>query len=499
MLDWALKYRNDLHWSVIPVHRNKVPALRSWDEFQERYATEQEIQGWFEQGHNNLGVVTGKISGIDVVDLDGFEGAQTAERLGLKSKVISRTGKGFQLFFRCSGLKTTRKELPGLDTRGTGGYVVVPPSVHYLSKPYKWDKEFSPDDLEPVPQNLLEALAEKKQPELQPRKLEGWMIKDLNSIQPMDGNSGRTPTFVRVIGGMKSKGLAASDIIGLLTPWAEKHGYQRLEELVEDQFKRYPPVLIPEAVEASHIESFLSDEQKVEWFVPGLIAKNSLGFVAGLPETLKTWLLIDLAVECARGGGKWLKKFPCSKAKVLFIDQERYKGETQRRFKAVIKGKNLRTADLELFVRTGTTTRLDLQHSLDAFKKELANIKPDLVIIDSFATFHTSEENDRSSVQKVLEAIKALRSEFNCTFIFIDHENKSVFQDMTEGTPATYGKMVGSVAKPAAAEFVFTVRKNNGTAVVHHTKSTLAQVQDTFYVSVKDLTEDKSEISVEAA
>src|ERR1019366_3240951 len=90
-----------------------------------------------------------------------------------------------------------------------------------------------------------------------------------------------------------------------------------------------------------NISGFLEKEEPVEWLVPGIFARKSVGFVAGLPEVMKTWLLIDLAVECARGGGKWLNLFPVEKAKVLFIDQERFKGERQRGFKNIISAKGL--------------------------------------------------------------------------------------------------------------------------------------------------------------
>src|SRR6185436_9030045 len=152
-------------------------------------------------------------------------------------------------------------------------------------------------------------------------------------------------------------------------------------------------------------------------------------------------------------------------ANVLLIDQERFRGETQRRLKAVLSAKTLNGADLKnnLFIRCGTSTRLDLAHSYDAFHKELSELRPDLVIIDSFTTFHTREENNRKDIQEVLEKVKTLRNEFGCTFIFIDHEGKGVFNEKEQGQEPSAFKMVGSIAKPAAAEFIFTVRKTDPT------------------------------------
>jgi hypothetical protein len=251
----------------------------------------------------------------------------------------------------------------------------------------------------------------------------------------------------------------------------------------------------------------------VEWICKPIVAKGTLGFIAGLPETNKTWLMMDLALECAKNDGgvgphtcpvaetcgdceswapaerKWLGLFPVAHSRVLFIDQERFKGETQRRFKAAMQYKGLSAADLagNLFLRCGTTTRLDIDTSYQAFRKELLEIKPDLVIVDSFVTFHSSDENSRMGIQVVLERIKALRTEIGCTFLFINHENKGVFSDKENNEMPSAFRMVGSVAIPAAAEFVLTVRRfDTDTVLVHHTKSTLSQAAKSFTAKVVD-------------
>jgi len=235
---------------------------------------------------------------------------------------------------------------------------------------------------------------------------------------------------------------------------------------------------------------FMSDIAPVLWLCDPIIAHGTLGFVAGLPETMKTWITIDLAVECAKGGGLWLGLFPVSNARVLFIDQERFKGETQRRFKGVMAAKGIEPSILKdrLFIRSGTTTRLDIDESYRAFKQELLEIRPDIVIIDSFATFHVGDENDRMTIQSMLERVKELRTEIGCSFIFIDHENKGAYSANENNETPTAGRMAGSVGKVAAAEFVLTVRRSDpATCMVYHTKSTLGPRVPSFATHVVDL------------
>lgn len=330
------------------------------------------------------------------------------------------------------------------------------------------------------------------------------LTERLGSLQ--EGN--RNNTLAGIAGSLRRKGYEAEEIFELLKPKAKEIQIDEKELwTICRSIARYEPAssrTVSESNETagSSIEEFLKTLETVEWIVPGMISKKSIGFVAGLPETMKTWMLIDLAIECAKEkDGLWLGRFPVNHAKVLFIDQERFKGETQRRFKSILleKGLNVTAIKDALNVRCGTSTRLDLQRSYELFHKEIAEFKPDLIIIDSFATFHTREENNRKDIQEVLERVKALRNEFGCTFIFIDHEGKGVFNEKEQGQEPSAFKMVGSIAKPAAAEFIFTVRKqDSASSMVYHTKSTLASTVSPFLVKVTDLDEAKSKIRVEA-
>jgi hypothetical protein len=70
-LNQALDYL-DMGWSVIPL-RGKRPVLGSWLEYQKRLATREEVREWFRlEPDANIGIVTGKVSGLVVVDFDGI-------------------------------------------------------------------------------------------------------------------------------------------------------------------------------------------------------------------------------------------------------------------------------------------------------------------------------------------------------------------------------------------------------------------------------------------
>jgi len=344
----------------------------------------------------------------------------------------------------------------------------------------------------------MDALKLKKESQISTTKT-SWMSAALENIKEGSRNEG----FTKVAGSLHARGYSADDIFNLLRGKAREVLFAEPElRNICESVSRYE-VHVSRSITsmASNVESFLEDVEHIQWICSGLIARKTIGFVAGLPETMKTWAMMDFAVEAARGGGRWLGRFPMSGARVLFIDQERFKGETQRRFKAIIRGKGLEPRDLgqQLFIKCGTSIRIDVQMAFEAFQKELADIRPDVVIIDSFVTFHTKEENNRLEIQEVMERIKYLRNQFGCTFIFIDHENKGTFHAKKTDEAPSVIRMAGSIAKPSAAELVLTVRRHDSeSSFIYHTKSTLAATIAPFLVKVSDMDSERTKIKVEA-
>lgn len=487
MLQAAREYIR-MGYSVIPLRPGGKEPLVKWQEYTSRKATDAELLEWFESGENNLGIVTGTASGFVVVDADGEEGLESARNMDLRSTTVSLTGKGQQFFYQCptgGALKNAVRLLPGIDIRSDGGYVCAPPSIHPNGKRYTW--LLGPSSQLPEFPTALANTA--RSSETSPASVNvNWVSEALSKLS--EGN--RNDTFARVVGKLHHSGLDKTAIWALLLPHARACHFSEKElNGVIQSITRYQTDAARAGTDSqlASVESFLSEYTPVLWLCEPIIAHGTLGFVAGLPETMKTWLTIDLAVECAKGGGLWLGLFPVSDARVLFIDQERFKGETQRRFRGVMAAKGIEPNVLKdrLFIKSGTTTRLDLDDSYRAFRQELIEIRPDVVIVDSFATFHVGDENDRMTIQKTLERIKELRTELGCAFIFIDHENKGAYSANENNEVPTAGRMAGSVGKVAAAEFVLTVRRYDpSTCMVYHTKSTLGPRVSSFTTHVVD-------------
>lgn len=107
----------------------------------------------------NVGIATGKASGIVVIDEDIF-GA--ADKLNLPKTFTVATGKGRHFYFThdCHGSHDIRnsckKLIDGVDIRGTGGYVVSLKSIHpETNRPYSIIDDSA---MAPLPQDIIDRL-----------------------------------------------------------------------------------------------------------------------------------------------------------------------------------------------------------------------------------------------------------------------------------------------------------------------------------------------------
>lgn len=152
-------------WSVIPlIPRGKRPLVR-WAPYQRIRADEAKLTAWFRRWPEaNLGIVTGEISGLVVLDVDpAHGGGESLTRLEAETGPLPRTaqalsgGGGRHFYFSHPRQPSPNRAgvRPGLDLRGDGGYVTAPPSVHPSGRPYAW--VVSPDEapLAPLPAWLM--------------------------------------------------------------------------------------------------------------------------------------------------------------------------------------------------------------------------------------------------------------------------------------------------------------------------------------------------------
>ena len=154
-------------WAVIPIEAGGKRPLVAWEPYQHRAPEGGDIDSWFRRWPNaNIGIVTGRISGLVVLDVDprhrGDDSLAELERrfgaLPVTIEAISGGGGRHIYFAHPGGTLRNRVGLaPGLDLRGDGGLIVAPPSLHASGRRYEWEVSHHPDDvaLAPLPSWLV--------------------------------------------------------------------------------------------------------------------------------------------------------------------------------------------------------------------------------------------------------------------------------------------------------------------------------------------------------
>jgi hypothetical protein len=163
MLAWALEYKKR-GWNIIPLFEvdgqqcscpagakctsaGKHPRIR-WVDYQTKEITEDQVRAWWARWPKaNIGLITGAISGVIVLDVDVPHGEKTLRDGGysLPPTPTVRTGSGgLHYYFRHPGFecrnfagKSGKTILPNVDFRGDGGLIVLPPSRN-LKGAYEW-------------------------------------------------------------------------------------------------------------------------------------------------------------------------------------------------------------------------------------------------------------------------------------------------------------------------------------------------------------------------
>ena len=225
----ALVYLS-LGWSVIPAHfpgkygcscgrseckwPGKHPRLH-WKKYTQQRATEQEVTEWFSDSYygSNIGVVTGVVSNLVVVDVDGNDDVtrRRVKSLHLGQTLTSRTGRGgTHYFYHCEEfVKSRGAMLEHVDLKAEGGFVVLPPSLHASGHRYRWLSKTRPV-----------ALDVSRLPLSQPLNGDAhWFNESINGV----GEGERNTTLCRLSGRYAQKGLTITEANLLISAWNESN------------------------------------------------------------------------------------------------------------------------------------------------------------------------------------------------------------------------------------------------------------------------------------
>ena len=146
----------------------KHPRISKWTT--ESSTDPDQIREWWKKWPTaNIGIVTGKPSGIVVLDFDPRHGGrETLDQLSqqcpemLKTFRVKTGGKGWHFYFQLpeSGAGNAVGVMPGMDVRGDGGGIIGPGSFHVSGGVYEIQKNAQ---ILPLPEMLLQLISKRTQ------------------------------------------------------------------------------------------------------------------------------------------------------------------------------------------------------------------------------------------------------------------------------------------------------------------------------------------------
>ncbi len=404
------------------------------------------IETWWARSPNaNVGIRTGDIVVVDEDELGHFDTVATEAGWKIPETRVAKTGKGRHFYFtQPEGQRvrnTAGKLAPGIDTRGDGGYVVAPPSIHPSGAVYAWlstvDPAQMPDwiasrlvrqqpERQPLPENIAFGTtpygerALKDEIDNVASAPEGTRNHTLNtaafalgqlvagrevdssdawrSLEAAASHCGLPPTEVR-------KTLTSGFQAGLENPRSAPESRvagngQRPDLRVVREPEPKPPVagaMFP--VEPYPMFRENADVQ-FDFLVEDLWPVQSLGFIASEPKKGKTWLGLSLALSVA-AGKMFLGQFVVQKPRnVMYLALEGQRKALNDRIGALARGHQIDPESDELsgLILSYRPRGLDLADK--GWASELAAVanenNVELVIVDVLRNAARIKENDAS-------------------------------------------------------------------------------------------------------
>ena len=338
MMDAALKYA-EANIPVIPLHwiceggscsckagkncdsKGKHPLYTGW--YKNSTSDIEQIRKWWTKTPNaNIGIPTGEKSGWLVLDVDdgGNEtlSALEATHGKLPDTVTAVTGSGGRHYIfkypKGRSIPNKTKFAPGLDTRSTGGLIVVAPSIHVSGNRYEWIKDHSPFDRTPA-----EAPA--------------WLLKLMEReevlLTPFEGSSiiaeikegSRNSTLTSLAGTMRARGMTEEGIYAAL--------------LAENNARCNPPLDEAEVRKIAHSVSRYQPNPPVKKYYHRTDSGNAerlrdrFGSIIRYCPAFKYWLVYDGC--CWRKETGELTQFAIKTARDMLTEASRIEDEAARK------------------------------------------------------------------------------------------------------------------------------------------------------------------------
>lgn len=420
MLDQALQLLNQ-GFSVVAARQDDKRPVANWTEYQKRLPTEEELRKWFSDNpKSNIGFITGPISGFFVLDIESSVNVdEFIKSHPIPPTTTVRTGSnGTHFYFKYpkDGFVPTKARIFGkdskwqVDVRGSGGFVVCPPSIHPVTKkPYEWLVGL--DALAPAPPWLLSwANAEAPYKEIGIKPWEdalegasegsrnvsltsfvGLMMKNL----PPKVWDTAIPAAMRAQNAKFKPPLPEHELktIYLSIKRKELARRQATGETEELDITR-EPISIKDLYEKQFPEN--------KWLIKELIPINSICVMSSPPGYYKTWILLEMATKISQGK-KVFNEYDTTLSSVMIVNEENWEGLMQARLRILVDSDEITANNVYFYNQANIKLG---SKEVEFLIKQCNEKSVKFIIFDSLIRIHSFDENDASKVKEVFEHLK---------------------------------------------------------------------------------------------
>jgi hypothetical protein len=420
-------------WRLHPLReRDKRPLLKNWP----LIATSDLIQlsNWLQMYPGcNWGAVCGPDSEFFAVDVDKPEAMRRLEdEYGpLPEGLCTVTARGYALIYRWPAnadiCPNTNRPCKGIDIRGRGSYIVIPPSIHPSGHQYL----YSDDSLQiaECPAWLL-ALILKNQSLPWVKEAEAAGEGEFNTIGP----GKRTPILASLTGklvslGVPLKGIEAA-VTALNSTFSPPHSPEKVQSIVGDMVGRYPAG-DRRRVSLNLLRGAEIADQEDPWILKNHIPDRTVFGIHGRPGDGKSVVSLLIGADLSKGRTPMTGQ-SCAPRNVLILSNEDSPARIRRLFAAM--GGDLN----RLFVENiddawwlGDLARLG--HAIE-------EVSAGYVVIDSLASHSGKADlNSHGETTNLLVPLRALAEQYNCTIAVIHHLNKTLAWDHIQKVAGSIG------------------------------------------------------------
>ena len=438
---------------------------------------------WSSYPKANIGLNTEDLLVLDIDDINGewFRDVSTRPEIfeTLAAAPVSLTpGGGRHYFFSCGSER--RKNTVGhiaekVDTRGEGGYVVVPPSTDINEKPYQWAQGMSLsdpiEDLQDPPEWLLAALRPKMDTPTT------YVAEEAGSDIP---DTTRSDTLVKLGGTMRRVGMTYSEIFSALSQTNKDRCKPPLKEkevkTIAKSVARYEPDQVAQAIAEHHWiqsenEKVLKDSptfmsaidlcrsypNKKDIVIDGLMRKGEIMTLISDTGVGKSWLAMHMALSVCTSL-PWLGH-DTRKGRTLIMDTELHPEELASRVPKVAEaiGLPMKSWQDGVFFKPLRGCVNDIFKMHEYFEK-LDPGQFDVIILDALYRFIPKgiSENDNAAMTQMFNALDHYAMKLNCSFVLVHHTSKG---NQSDKKTTDAGAGAGAISRAADCHLVLREHK----------------------------------------